>query len=204
MSSLDESVRNDIINNLGLSVGATGNTSSVTAGENVDGTVDTKKSDKYKFTASILRKWYTTETNADGTTYQQEHTETVEEHNNYSITHSLNKYTCAALDTALNTGANKAAFNIQGQNNLGNKVTMVTQSSKTLTVYPEVAYKYYQTSVSNGVLGGVKPLTVYVMGEKARTMQPSSLRGIDMDYNYGSNVADELYKLACYDDDKVD
>ena len=190
LSSLDESVRNDIINNLGLSVGATGNTSSVTAGENVDGTVDKKKSDSYKFTASIQRKWYTTETNADGSTYQQEHTETVEEHNNYSITHSLNKYICAALDTALNTGANKAAFNIQGQNNLGNKVTMVTQSSKTLTVYPEVAYKYYQTSVSNGVLNSVKPLTVYVMGEKARTMQPSSLRGIDMDYNYGSNVAD--------------
>ena len=190
LSSQDDSTRNDIINNLGLSIGATGNTSSVTAGENVDGTISTKKSDKYKFTASILRKWYTTETNADGSTYQQEHTETVEEHNNYSITHSLNKYTCAALDTALNTGANKAAFNIQGQNNLGNKVTMVTQSSKTLTVYPEVAYKYYQTSVSNGVLNSVKPLTVYVMGEKARTMQPSSLRGIDMDYNYGSNVAD--------------
>ena len=190
LSSQDDSIRNDIINNLGLSVGATGNISSVTAGENVDGTISTKKSDKYKFTANITRKWYSTETNADGSTYQQEHTETVEEHNNYSITHSLNKYTCAALDTALNTGANKAAFNIKGQNNLGNKVTMVTQSSKTLTVYPEVAYKYYQTSVSNGVLNSVKPLTVYVMGEKARTMQPSSLRGIDMDYNYGSNVAD--------------
>lgn len=90
----------------------------------------------------------------------------------------------------MNDGANKPGFNIQNNVDIKNKVTMVTQSSKTLTVYPEVAYKYYQSNITSGVLNGVKPLTVYVMGERARTMQPSSLRGIDMDYAWGTSIAD--------------
>lgn len=170
LSATDSSVQADIKNNLGLSIGATGNLSSVTCGENVDGTVNTTKEDKYKFTGSI--------TLSDGSTCTEK--------NNYTITHSLNKYTCLALDTALNGNAGKAGFSIQNANGINNKVTMVTQSANTLTVYPEVAYKYYFADVSNGVLNNAKPLTVYVMGERARIMKPSSIRGIDMDYSIGA------------------
>ena len=165
----------DIKNNLGLNIGATGNLSPVTCGENVDDTVDTKKEDKYKFTGSI--------TLSDDST--------ITEKNDYTITHSLNKYTCLALDTALNSNAGKAGFSIQNANDINNKVTMVTQSANTLTVYPEVAYKYYLADASGGVLNNVKSLTVYVMGERARTMKPSSIRGIDMDYVTGAKEVAE-------------
>lgn len=172
ISASDEVVQNDIKNNLGFSIGAVGSLSTVTCGENVDSTVDTKKEDRYNFTGTITRD-------------HGEYTETVYEYNKYSIVHSLNKYTCLALDTAINRNSGKAGFNIQDNVGIKNKVTMVTQSADTLTAYPEVAYKYYFAEVSSGVLNNAKPLTVYVMGERARVMKPSSIRGIDMDYKVG-------------------
>ena len=172
ISASDGVVQNDIKNNLGFSIGDVGGVSPVTCGENVDSTVDTKKEDRYNFTGTITRD-------------HGEYTETVYEYNKYSIVHSLNKYTCLALDTAINRNSGKAGFNIQDNVGIKNKVTMVTQSADTLTAYPEVAYKYYFAEVSSGVLNNAKPLTVYVMGERARVMKPSSIRGIDMDYKVG-------------------
>ena len=172
ISASDGVVQNDIKNNLGFSIGAVGSLSTVTCGENVDSTVDTKKEDRYNFTGTITRD-------------HGEYTETVYEYNKYSIVHSLNKYTCLALDTALNRNSGKAGFNIQDNVGIKNKVTMVTQSADTLTAYPEVAYQYYLASTTSGVLNSVSPLTVYVMGERARVMKPSSIRGIDMRYKTG-------------------
>ena len=172
LTASDEAIKNDIKNNLGFTIGDIGGVPTVTCGENVDSTVDTKKEDRYNFTGTITRDY-------------GEYTETVYEYNKYSIVHSLNKYTCLALDTALNKNSGKAGFNIQENAGIKNKVTMVTQSKDTLTVYPEIAYQYYLANTNSGVLNSVSPLTVYVMGERARIMKPSSIRGIDMDYKVG-------------------
>lgn len=190
VSATDKNIQDDIKNNLGFKIGAVGNKSSVTCGENVDGTVSTKKSDTYNFLATILRRWYTYHTDVNGNSYSVKHQETVNQKNKYTLSHTLNKYTCLALGTALNGNTNKVGYNTQSNKGIGNKVTMITQSNNTLTVYPEVAYKYYFASTSGGVLNNVKPYTVYVMGERARTMKPSSIRGIDMDYTSANkNVA---------------
>lgn len=174
----NEDIKNDIKNNLGFSIGAFGKLSKVTCGENVDSIVDTKKKDEYKFKGTITKKYPL-------------YTETVYEFNKYKLTHSLGKYTCLSLDTALNSNANKAGFSIQSDKGIDNKITMVTQSKNPLIVYPEVAYTYYYADKTNGVLNNVKPYTIYMMGERERSMKASSIRGIDMRYKTGySTVAD--------------
>lgn len=188
-SADNETVKSDITNNLGLTIGAVGSLTPVTCGDNVDATYNQYKKDDYTFTGTIEREWYTTETDSDGNSYQQKHNETVTQTNQYTLTHSLNKYKCLPLGVAINLQTGKSPYSVQDKKDIRNKVTLVTESNKTVGVYPEIPYKYFQAQVSGGILEKVKPMIVYCMGERVRNMKPSSVRGISMKYNFGYSAA---------------
>ena len=191
-------LKNYIRNVLGLSIGVKGQATGVTAGINVDATINDTKHDNYNFVANILRRWYTTEhgtrLNKDGEdetySYQKEHTENVTQSSSYAITHYLNKYDPLVLPTAGNDNSGSPALSIQTNAGIENKLALVGMSNKKLMVYGEVPFKlYYPYFSSNGVLSAVSPMTVYAMSEKVRSMTPTVLNGYKLDYDGAYGVA---------------
>lgn len=147
---------------------------SFTLGENVDGSSDIIKRDEYKFNVeqngSILYDKFL----FGGRIYNTDA--------RYKLRNKVNKYTPFNTDTAklreeLSNKANSGTSDITQEQGLNYRCALTDFSNKDMTIYPEVGMKMYiPQRGSNFTVFNATDL--YVLGEKARRLKPTSLRTI--------------------------
>lgn len=175
-------------NNLKLNVGSTPEDNSFTLGENVDGNSDDIKRDEYKFNVeqngSILDDKFL----FGGRIYNTDA--------RYKLRNKINKYTPYATDTAqlsvdISNKANGGTADITQEQGLNYRCNLTDFSNTDMKIYPEVGMRMYvpQRGSNFSVFNATD---LYVLGEKARMLKPSSLRTIKVSTESSDPINGEL------------
>lgn len=209
VSSTSAKYKNFAIDKLGFTWGNKSTANGVSAGANIDGTIEITKSDTYTFKGSTTERWKNWEqTGSHKETDENGEEKTVPDYGyvnktaslesaeiSYTVTHYLDKYKPYNYSTIEYGNAGDIAFldrlGINSNNNINLpavKVGFVTQSSEDLIVYPEVAMKMYytaETDTLDGNTGEIEEVDVYVMGEYARQTKSPILHTYTASFSSG-------------------